>query len=104
MKQGIDAWRGLRHEIGMIVIPLSPLYISGDNMSVLHITSKPESVIRKKSHSVCYQAVCESLAMGKSFKGHTPSSENVTDVMAKVIYGQIQRHFVVILYYTHNDH
>ena len=49
----------------MMVIPISgPSYISGDNMSIVHITSKPESVNRKKGTSVCYHVVYESVAMG----------------------------------------
>ena len=58
MKQGIDALRGFRHKLRMMGIPISsPLYIYGDNMTVVHNTSKPESVLRKKGNSVCYHTV-----------------------------------------------
>ena len=70
-------------------IPISGLsYICGDNMPVVHNTSRSESVLRKKSNSVCYHAVCESVAMGESLVKHTPSKENVTNLMTKVLYGQ----------------
>ena len=50
MKQGIDAKRGLRYKYRMMGIPLSSSsYIYGDNMSVVHNASRPESVSRKKS-------------------------------------------------------
>ena len=57
-------------------------------MSLLHNTSRPESVLRKKSNSVCYHAVCESVAMGESLVGCIPRKENVADLMTKVLYGQ----------------
>ena len=60
MKQGIDALRGLRHKLRMRGIPISrPSYIYEDNMPVVHNTSKQESVLRKKSNSVCYNAAHE---------------------------------------------
>ena len=40
-----------------------PTYVYGDNMSVIHNTSKPESVLNKKSNSICYHFVREAVAM-----------------------------------------
>ena len=74
MRQGIDALRGLRYKLGMMGILISgPSYIYGDNMSVIHNSSRPESVLRKKSNSICYHAVHESVVMGESLVGHIPS-------------------------------
>ena len=106
MKQGIVALRGLRYKLRMMSIPISGTsYIYGDNMSVVCSTSRPESVLRKKSNSVCYHAVCESVAMGKSLVGHIPSKENTADLLTKVLYGLKRRYLVSnILYDIHNDH
>ena len=57
MKQGIDALRGLRYKLRMISPLSSPLYIYGENMSVVKNISRPESVLRKESNSVYYHAV-----------------------------------------------
>ena len=74
-------------------------------MSVVHNTSKPESVLRKKTISVCYHSVNESVAMGVSLVGHTPSKVNVIDLMKKVLYGHKRRYLVSnILYDIHVDH
>ena len=55
----------------MMGSPISgPSYIDGDNMLVVHNKSRAESVLRKKSNSVCYHAVCESVTMGESLVGH----------------------------------
>ena len=106
MKQGIDALRGLRYKLWIMGILISsPSYIYGDNMSVVHYTSRPESVLRKKSYSVCYCTVCESVAMGESLVGHIPSKENVADLMTKVLYGQKTKYLVSnILYDIHDTH
>ena len=66
--------------------PISgPSYINGDNVSVVHKASRPESVLRKKSNSVCYHTVCESVAMGESLVGHIPSKKIIADLMTKVV-------------------
>ena len=67
MKQGIGATRGLRYKLMMMGIPIScPSYIYEDNMSFVHDTSRPKSVLRMKSNSVCYHAVHESIEIGES--------------------------------------
>ena len=35
-------------------------------MSVIHNTQRPESTLKKKSNSICYHAICESVAIGDS--------------------------------------
>ena len=83
---------------------LGPLYICGDSLSVLHNKSKQESVLRKKSNSICYHAVCESVAMGESLVGYIPSKENIADLLTKVIHGEKRRYLVSkILYDIHDN-
>ena len=66
MKLGTYALKGLRFKFKMMGIPTSaPSYIYGDNMSVVYNTSRPMSVLKKKSNSVCYQSVHESVMMGE---------------------------------------
>ena len=102
MKQGIN---GLRYKLRMIGISTSgPSYIYAGNMAVVYNISRPESVLRKKSNSVCYHAVCESVAMSESLVEHVPSKKNVTDLMTKVLYGHERRYLVSIHYDIHDDH
>ena len=50
MNQGIDALRGIRYKLRMMGIPIySPSCIYGDNLPVVHNTSRPESVLRKRA-------------------------------------------------------
>ena len=65
-KQGMEAVRGLRYKLRMVGVQIISLtYVYGDNMSVIHNTQIPESTLRKKSNSICYHAVRESVAMGE---------------------------------------
>ncbi len=41
-------------------------HVYGDNMSIIKNTSKPESTLNKKSNTVCYHAVRESLKSNRS--------------------------------------
>jgi hypothetical protein len=73
MKNGIESTRGLHYKLRMGVAIDGPTYIYVDNMSVVHNTQRPESVLKKKSNTICYHAVRESAAMGESIIGHIPS-------------------------------
>jgi hypothetical protein len=64
MKNGIETLRVLCYKLRMRGVALSgPTYVYGDNMSVVHNTQRLESVLKKKSNSICYHAVSESAAV-----------------------------------------
>ena len=74
-------------------------------MSVIHNTHMPESMDKKKSNSICYHAVRESVAMQEIATGHVGTNENMSDMMTKVLYGRKKRKFVAdILYDIYDDH
>ena len=55
MRTHLEMAQGLRYKLIMMGVRIeSPIYIYGDNMSVIHNTSKPESTLKKKANSVCY--------------------------------------------------
>ena len=105
MKHGIETMRGIRYKLRMMGVRLTgPTYVYGDNMSVIHNTQRPESTLKKKSNSICYHAIRESVAMGESLTGHIPSRENQADVATKVIPpGQLREHLVGKLLYDIYD-
>ena len=54
MKQDVEALRGIRFKLWMMGVKIDgPTYVYGDNMSVIHSTSNPELVFKKKSNSIC---------------------------------------------------
>jgi hypothetical protein len=53
MKNGIETCCGLRYKLRMMGVALSgPIFVSWDNMYVVHNTQWPESVLKKKSNSI----------------------------------------------------
>ena len=104
MKIGMESLRGLRYIIRMMGVGISgPSYIYGNNMLVIHNTQRPETMLKKKSNSICYHAVRESVAMGESLTGHIGTNENVGDLATKVLYGQKRRYMVSQLLYDIYD-
>jgi hypothetical protein len=112
MKNGSETCRGLRYKLRMMDVTLSgPTFVYWDNMSVVHNTQRPESVLKKKSNSICYHAVRESAAMGESIVGHVresaamgesiigyvPSVGNHADICTKVVTGGQKRNHLIYL-------
>ena len=102
MKQGMEALCGLWYKLRMMGVPLlGPSFIYGDNMLVIHNTQRPESVLKKKSNSICYHAVRESVAMGETLTAHVRTAENPADIATKIIPGGRKRDHLVgkVLYH-----
>jgi hypothetical protein len=96
MKSGMEAVRGLPYKLRMMGIPIEgPAYVYGNNMSVIHNAQRPESMLKKKSNSVCYHCCRESVAMNETMTGHVPTKQNRADLCAKVIPGGAQRDYLV---------
>jgi hypothetical protein len=92
MKKGIETTRGLRYKLRMMGVAIDgPTYVYGDNMSVVHNTQRPDSVLKKKSNAICYHAVQESDLMGKSIIGHIPSVNNPAEICTKAVPGGQKR-------------
>jgi len=86
MKAGMETLRGLRYKLRMMGVEISgPSYIYGDNISVIHNTQRPESTLKKKSNSICYHAIRESVAMGESLTGHVKTADNPADLATKIM-------------------
>jgi hypothetical protein len=85
-KAAMEANRALRYKLRMLGVPIDgPTYMFCDNMSVVNNTTAPESMLKKKSNSIAYHAVRESVAMGELLIAYIKSEENLADVMTKVL-------------------
>jgi hypothetical protein len=61
----------------MMGIPLTqPSFIYADNKSQVTNSTRPESTLKKKSNSICYHAVQESVVMGELLITHINSEES----------------------------
>ncbi len=92
MRTGLEAGRALRYKLRMMGIPIEePIYCHGDNMSVIHNTQRPESMLKKKSNSICYHFCREMVAMGEAMTTHIRSENNPADICTKLIPGGMKR-------------
>ena len=89
MKHGVETLRGLRYKLRMMGVEvLGPSYAFGDNMSVIYNTSKPESILKKKSNSICYHFVSEAASSHvQCLTCHIPTGRNLADLLTKVFLG-----------------
>ena len=95
MTHEVETLRGLRYKLRMMGVEvLGPTYVYGDNMSVIHNTSKPQSQLKKKSNSICYHFVREAVAMRECLTSHIPTGRNVADLLTKVLFGRKRRDLV----------
>ena len=60
-------------------------------MSVVYNTSSPDSVLKKKSNAIAYHAVREAVAMGEILISYIKTTENIADLMTKVLPGGEKR-------------
>ena len=91
MKVAMEASRSIRYKLRMMGVETTgPTCTYGDNMSVIHNAQRPESVLKKKSNSVCYHAVREAVAMGELMTSHIRSEFNVADICTKVVAFEVQ--------------
>ena len=70
-------------------------------MSVIHNTSKPESVLRKKANSVCYHYIREAVAADECRTGYISTHENCADIATKALPNSEKRDHLVgkVLYF-----
>ena len=106
LKTAVEALRGVRYKLRMMGVPINgPTYIYGDNQSVINNTSKPESVLKKKSNAICYHFVREAVAMKECLTSHIPTQENYADLLTKVLSGSKRQRLVKrIVHYIYDDH
>jgi hypothetical protein len=79
----------------MMGVPLTgPSFIYRDNKSQVTNSSRPESTLKKKCDSVCYHAIRELVAMGKSLITHIRTQFNLADFLTRVTNGATRRRLV----------
>jgi hypothetical protein len=96
MKQCCEYLRGLRYKLRMMGIPVNgPVYIQGDNQSVLANTSNPDSTLKKKSQSIAYHFVREGVARDEWRTTYVSTHDNEADLLTKLLpSGEKRRGFV----------
>ena len=104
LKHVMEALRGIHYKLWMMGVTLSGWsYVYGDKMYVIHNTQQHESTLRKKSNSICYHAVCESVVMGDTKTAHISTHDNSSDLLTKVLYGSKKKKSVGKILYDIYD-
>ena len=80
----------------MLGIPCDgPVYIQGDNQSVLYNTTIPDSTLKKKSQSIAYHYVREGSARDEWRTSYISTHDNEADLLTKTLpAGEKQKGFV----------
>ncbi len=106
MKTGTEYLRGLRYKLRAMGIPVTnPVYVYGDNKSVLCNTTAPDSQLKKKSNSVGYHHCCEGVALDEWQTCYLKTDENTSDMMTKPLpTGEKRNKFCQRLFYFWGDH
>jgi hypothetical protein len=86
MKTVAEVTKGMRYKLRMMGIPVDgPSYVYGDRGQYVRVTSNPESTLKKKSNSIAYHLVRESIAMDEMRTGYVKTDENFSDLMTKTL-------------------
>ena len=92
MRNCCEYLKGLRYKIRMMGIPLEHCcYVSGDNKSVLYNTTLPESVLKKKAHSIAYHYIREGAARDEWRTNYIHTDDNPADICTKALPSGIKR-------------
>jgi hypothetical protein len=96
LKIATEMLRGLSYKLRMMGIPISgPSYIYSDNNSVVINSSLPASTLKKKSNSIAYHCLWESVAKDEQRFAYESVHTNLADLMTKPLNGGMQRDYLV---------
>jgi hypothetical protein len=71
LKTALEANRALQYKLHMMGVPIAgPNYVYCDNMAVVHNTTAPELMLKKKSNSIAYHAVREAVVIGETLNAY----------------------------------
>jgi hypothetical protein len=100
MKNGVEILEGLRYKLRMMGVPLDGhTHVKGDNMSVIHNTSKPSSCLKKKSCSVAFHYVRSRVASDVIRCSWVSTLFNLADMFTKSQPGAVRsRQAAEVLY------
>jgi hypothetical protein len=85
LKTAMEANRGLRYKLIMMRVLIDgSYYVFCDSQSVIENSSRPESLLKKKSNAIAYYAVREPCAM-KEIHCYVKTDDNAADIMTKVL-------------------
>ncbi len=90
MKNAIELIEALRYKLRMFGVPIDgPTNVFCDNEAVCKNTTRPESTLTKKHHSIAYHRCREAVAAGTIRVSKEHTSTNLADLFTKTIHESI---------------
>ena len=94
-KTRVETLRGIRYKSRMMSVKIEgPTCIYGDNQFVMYDIYKPESVLKKKSNSICYHFIRQAIVMKECLATHVPTARNFADMLTKALYSKKRKDLV----------
>ena len=104
MKVGLETLHAIWYKLRIMGAPISgPIKIYGDDISVIHNTSKLKSILKKKCDAITYQAAHGSMTMRESWARHIRSEDDPANLLTKVVTRQKSKHLVSLVLYDIYD-
>ena len=86
LKNAVELVEALRYKLRMFGVPIEgPTNVFCDNESVYKNVSTPESVLKKKHHSISYHRCREAVAAGTVRMAKEPTASNLADLFTKML-------------------
>ena len=86
MKVGVELIESLQYKLRMFGIPVDgPANVYCDNEAVYKNTVMPESVLKKKHHSIAYHRCREAVVAGVIRVAKQGTTKNLADLFTKVL-------------------
>ena len=86
MKNAVELTESLRYKLRMFGVPIEgPTNIFCDNEAVYKNTSLPESMLKKKHHSIAYHRCREAVAAGTVRVAKEGTRTNLSDLFTKIL-------------------
>ena len=86
MRTALEMIESLRYKLRMLGVPIDgPANVYCDNEAVYKNTSIPESVLKKKHHSISYHRCREAVAAGTMRIAKQGTEKNLADLFTKIL-------------------
>lgn len=100
LKTAVEIVKGMRYKLRMLGIPINGhAHMRVDNMSVVNNATVPESNLKKKSNSIAYHFVRESVAAEIVRIAYEPTGSNKADMLTKIQAGPERQRIVETVLY-----
>jgi len=94
LKTVVELLEGMIYKLQMMGVPIEGYcHTCVDNMSVVHNTSVPESVLKKKSNSIAYHYLQFKCAQDILRIAYENTKTNLADILTKVQVGVTKKAF-----------